>query len=101
MVLQEIILVPGIEHGFEKHAYDFETPHAAETSIRSVNAPTHHAETPVGDFLAQQIIFSIQRAFMEPAEFFELLPVKQHEHPRTEGTHQHGTILGDVVADVE
>src|SRR5215471_20909163 len=71
VVVQEIIFVPGVEQGPEKHADDFETSHAAEAPVGGVDAPTQHAKTPVRDFLAQQVILRIQRPFMESAQFLK------------------------------
>jgi hypothetical protein len=40
--MQKIIVVPGVQHRFQKHTHDLSMPHAAKTPVR-VKAISLHA----------------------------------------------------------
>lgn len=75
--------------------------HVAKTAVRGVDSAGDNPEFPVRDFLAEQIVLSVEGALMEPAELVEPGFCKQHEHAGTERPAQQGTVLHQVAAEVE
>ncbi len=99
--MQEIIVIPGVHHGLQKHAYDFQMPHAAEPPVRCVNTAAYDSELPVLYLFAQKIVFRVQRLFMEASKPVEGGFLEQHEHARAERLYQQRAVLRDVVGKVK
>src|ERR1043165_6121957 len=76
-------------------------PHAFETPVRGVNAAAYDSEPAISHLFAQEIVFSIQRLFMEASQPLEGGLLKQHEHSRAERLYQQRSVLCNVVGKIE
>jgi hypothetical protein len=84
LIIQEVTVIPGVEHGLEEEAENLHAAHIFEATVGGMNAAPHNAESPVVYLLAEQIILGIQRALVESAKPAEYLTVEQHEHAGAE-----------------
>src|SRR5579864_205749 len=91
MVAEKIIVIPGVQHGFQEHAHNFEMPHIAETPVSSVDASRDDAEPAPGNFFAEKVVFRIKRAFIETAQAVKSALLKKHEHAGAEWVDQDRT----------
>jgi len=101
LIMQEISIVKSIESCLQEQAQNFAVPHVAEATVGGVYPSADNAKAEVFDLLAQQIIFRVQGAFIEPAQLFKACAIEEHEHARTEGHHQHGRVLHYVISYIE
>src|SRR5205807_2239123 len=101
VIVQEITVIPGVEHGLEKQSKHLHAANAAKTPVGGVDASANNAEPPVCNFLAQQIIFREQCALVKSAQPLEHFTIEQHEHSGAEWTNHQRAILGDVVAQIQ
>ena len=98
--MQKIIIVPGIHHGLQEHCYDLQVSHAAEPPVRCMNTAAYNPELAVLDFLAQKVVFRIERLFMEASKPVEGGFLEEHEHSRAKRLHQQRSILRNVVGKI-
>jgi hypothetical protein len=101
MIMQKIIIVPGVHHRFQKHPYNLPVPHAAEAAIGGLNATAYNAKLAIPNFFAEKIIFRVQRLFIESAKLVEGCFIKQHEHAGAERLDQQRSILRNVVQEIK
>ena len=70
--MEEVIVIPGIQHRLYKHLDDGQMAHAAEATVRGMDRAAHNAELAIPHVLAEQVILSIERSFVKAAQ-----PVKR------------------------
>src|ERR1700733_7364106 len=101
VIMQKIIIVPGIHHGFQEHSYDLPVSHAAEAAIGGLNAATHNAKFAIPNFFAEKIIFRVQRLFIESAKLVEGCFIKQHEHAGAKGLEHERAVLDNIIQEIK
>src|SRR5215510_2932777 len=88
MIAQKIVVVPGVERRPEEHADDLGVAHLPEAAVGSKCFSAYDAEFSARYFLAQKIVLSVEGLFVEAAQLFKALAVKQHEHAGAERLQQ-------------
>src|SRR5437588_13114146 len=101
LIMEKVIVVPGVQHGLQKQPDNLEVSHVAETAVGGVNASADNPKPAIRHLLAEQVILGIQRLLVKTTEFLEDTSLEQHEHAGAEGAHHHRPILGDIVAQIK
>lgn len=76
-------------------------PHAAEAAICGLDAAPHNAKLAIPHLFAEQIVFGIERVFIEAAQAIKGSFLKQHEHAGAERLDQERSVLRDVAEKVK
>ena len=101
MVAEKIIVVPGIHHGLQEHAYDLEMPHIAKAPVGGVDASTNDPKPAVGDFFAEKVVLRVESAFIEAAQAVKHGLFEKHEHTGAERANHDRAILSNVIGEVQ
>src|SRR5436189_500986 len=99
--MQEVLVVPAIQQYFQEQAHDLETPSRLEPPVGGVNAAGDDPKLPAGKLLGQEIVFGIERAFVEAAKLVKSVLFEKHEHSGAERLDHHGTILGQIASYIK
>src|SRR5215472_15846302 len=67
-IVEEITVVPGVEHRLHEQPDDLEVTHVAEAPVGGVNASANDPEPAVRNFFAQQIVFCVQCPLVKAAQ---------------------------------